>query len=59
MVTGEVGSGKSTALRGAAYGLHPSEYKPLSVTATSGAITELYRQIVSPEHVRIASTELI
>lgn len=45
VVTGEVGSGKSTALRWAAHGLHPSEYKPLSVTATSGAITELYRQI--------------
>lgn len=46
VVTGEVGSGKSTALRWAAYGLHPSEYKPLCVTATSGAITELYKQIV-------------
>lgn len=46
VVTGEVGSGKSTALRWAAYGLHPSEYKPLTVTATSGAIPELYKQIV-------------
>jgi type II secretory pathway predicted ATPase ExeA len=46
VVTGEVGSGKSTALRWAAHGLHPSEYKPLSVIATSGPITELYKQIV-------------
>lgn len=45
VVTGEVGSGKSTALRWAAHALHSSEYKPLSLTATSGAITELYRQI--------------
>lgn len=45
VITGEVGSGKSTALRWAAHALHPSEYRLLGLTATSGAITELYRQI--------------
>ena len=31
LVTGEVGAGKSTALRWVAGGLHPSKYKPLSL----------------------------
>ncbi len=47
IVTGEIGSGKSTAIRFAAASLHPSEYKIIYITATSGAIMELYRQIVS------------
>jgi general secretion pathway protein A len=38
VVTGEVGSGKSTALRLALAGLHPSEYKTLVITATPGSI---------------------
>ena len=46
VVTGDVGSGKSTALRYAASSLHPSEYKVFYVTASSGSIIELYRQIV-------------
>ena len=46
LVTGEIGSGKSTALRYVAGRLHPSEYRVLSVTASSGSILELYRQIV-------------
>jgi general secretion pathway protein A len=46
MVTGEIGSGKSTALRYAAGALHPSEYQVFYVTATSGSILELYRQIL-------------
>ena len=45
VVTGDVGSGKSSALRFAASELHPSEYRVLAVTATSGSIIELYRQI--------------
>jgi len=45
LVTGEVGSGKSTSLRWAASRLHPSEYRPLWITASSGSILELYRQI--------------
>ena len=45
LVTGDIGSGKSTALRYSADQLHPSEYRIFYVTATSGSILELYRQI--------------
>ncbi|MBE0582508.1 MAG: ATP-binding protein, partial [Desulfofustis sp.] len=47
LITGEIGSGKSTALRYVIGGFHPSEYRILSVTATSGSILELYRQILT------------
>ena len=47
LVTGEVGSGKSTAVRYAQGHLHPSEYKSIYITASSGSIMELYRQILS------------
>ncbi|MGD9224395.1 MAG: AAA family ATPase [Desulfobacteraceae bacterium] len=46
VVTGEIGSGKSTALRFASGTLHPSEYQVFYVTASSGSILELYRQIL-------------
>jgi general secretion pathway protein A len=46
LVTGEVGSGKSTALRYAAGHLHPSAYCVFHITATSGSIIELYRQFL-------------
>lgn len=46
LVTGEIGSGKSTALRYCIGGLHPSEYRVLFVTASSGSILEIYRQIL-------------
>jgi general secretion pathway protein A len=55
LVTGEVGSGKSTALRFATSRLHPSEYRLLWVTATSGSILELYRQIALELEVETAS----
>jgi type II secretory pathway predicted ATPase ExeA len=45
LLTGEVGSGKSTALRFAISHLHPSEYRLIWVTAGGGSILELYRQI--------------
>lgn len=45
VITGDVGSGKSSALRFASAGLHPSEYRLLYITATSGTIAELYKQI--------------
>lgn len=45
LVTGEVGSGKSTALRFALHRLHPSEYRPIWITASAGSILELYRQL--------------
>lgn len=46
LVTGAIGSGKSTALRFAAGQLHPSEYQSFYVTASTGSIMELYRQIL-------------
>jgi len=45
LVTGEIGSGKSTALRFSSEQLHPSEYKTIYITATTGSILEVYRQI--------------
>lgn len=38
VVTGEIGSGKSTALRYAQTTLHPAEYKTVYVVSTSGSI---------------------
>jgi type II secretory pathway predicted ATPase ExeA len=46
VITGDVGSGKSTSLRYAASMLHPSEYKILPVLANTGTVLEMYRQIV-------------
>src|SRR4030065_672320 len=45
VITGEVGSGKSTALRFATSHLHPSEWHLLWITASCGSILELYRQL--------------
>ena len=46
LITGEVGAGKSTALRWSMEQFHPSEYKTLWITATSGSILEFYRQVL-------------
>jgi len=46
LITGEVGAGKSTALRWSMEQFHPSEYKTLWITATSGSILEFYRQLL-------------
>jgi type II secretory pathway predicted ATPase ExeA len=45
LVTGEVGSGKSTCLRYAMSKLHPSQYKVISVIASTGSMIEMLRQI--------------
>jgi general secretion pathway protein A len=45
VVTGEVGTGKSTSLRFASSKLHPAEYRILSVIATTGTLLDLLRQI--------------
>lgn len=45
VVTGEVGSGKSTSLRAAAARLHPAQYRVIPIVATSGSLMELLRQI--------------
>ncbi len=55
LVTGDVGSGKSTAIRYAAEHLHPAEYKSLYMTASSGAIMEFYRQLVNELDIHIKS----
>jgi general secretion pathway protein A len=55
LITGEVGSGKSTAIRYAAEHLHPAEYKSLYLTASSGCILEFYRQLVNELDIHIKS----
>jgi type II secretory pathway predicted ATPase ExeA len=65
LLTGEVGSGKSTALRFAISRLHPSEYRLIWVTAGGGSILELYRQIAweleveTPTYGRASLTRII
>jgi type II secretory pathway predicted ATPase ExeA len=56
VITGDIGSGKSSALRYAASTLHPSEYRIVSVVATSGSIIELYRQIYYALNIETKST---
>ncbi len=56
LITGEIGSGKSTALRYATGNLHPSEYKVVFVTASAGSILELYRQILSEFGIDVGSS---
>jgi type II secretory pathway predicted ATPase ExeA len=45
ILTGEIGTGKSSALRYAIKELHPSEYVIIHVTATTGSAVEIYKQI--------------
>jgi type II secretory pathway predicted ATPase ExeA len=56
LVTGEIGSGKSTALRYASGQLHPSEYRSLYITASSGSILEIYRQILAELAIQTAGS---
>lgn len=55
LITGEIGSGKSTALRYVTESLHPSDYKVINVTAVAGSILELYRQILSELGLEVGS----
>ena len=55
LVTGEVGSGKTTALRYALDQLHPSEYRSLYITASSGSIMEFYRQFIDALDIHLTS----
>src|SRR5512135_1533730 len=43
VITGEVGTGKSTSLRYASAPLHPSQYRILPVTANTGTILEILK----------------
>lgn len=45
VITGDVGAGKSTALRYALSKLHPSQYKIIEITANTGSILEVLKQI--------------
>jgi len=45
VVTGDVGSGKSTALRYASSFLHPSQYQLIPVIASTGSVVEILKQI--------------
>ena len=45
VITGDVGSGKSTALRYASSSLHPSQYRLIPVVASTGSIIEVLKQI--------------
>jgi type II secretory pathway predicted ATPase ExeA len=45
VITGDVGSGKSTSLRAATATLHPAQYVVLSIIATTGGMLELLRQV--------------
>jgi len=45
VITGDVGSGKSTSLRAAAARLHPTQYRIIALIATTGSLMELLRQI--------------
>jgi type II secretory pathway predicted ATPase ExeA len=56
LITGDIGSGKSTALRYAMGQLHPSEYLTFYITASSGSVLELYGKILSELGMDIAST---
>ena len=56
LLTGEVGAGKSTALRWTAGRLHPSRFKVLWVTATAGSILEVYRQLLAELDINTASS---
>lgn len=47
LVTGDIGAGKSTALRWVAAQQHPSRYRIIWVTASCGSILEIYRQILA------------
>ncbi|MFC1835518.1 AAA family ATPase, partial [Thermodesulfobacteriota bacterium] len=56
LVTGEIGSGKSTALRYVAAKLHPSEFRTIHITACPGSILELYRMFLVELHIDKSST---
>ena len=56
LITGEIGSGKSTAIRYLLSRLHPSETKVIYITATSGSVLELYRLIMGELGMKMAGT---
>jgi type II secretory pathway predicted ATPase ExeA len=59
IVTGEVGSGKSTALRYVLSKLHPSEYRTIWITACSGSILEFYRFFLAELNIDKAGSKAV
>lgn len=55
LITGEVGAGKSTALRWTINELRSSDYKIVWITACSGSIIEFYRQLISEMEIDLSS----
>lgn len=55
VLTGDVGSGKSTALRFAESQFHPSQYHFINILASGGSIIEFYRQLCWGVDIEIAS----
>ena len=58
VITGDVGSGKSTALRYASGGLHPSQYHVIPVIASTGSVIEVFKQICIALDINWNSTSL-
>ncbi len=56
LVTGEIGAGKSTALRWIVAQLHPSRFRPIWITASTGSILEVYRQILAEFEINTATS---
>lgn len=56
LVTGEIGAGKSTALRWIVAQLHPARFRPIWITASSGSILEVYRQILAEFEIKTATS---
>ena len=59
LVSGDIGSGKSTALRYAMGQLHPSEFNTFYITASSGSILEFYRQLLDALGFHAAGTSKV
>lgn len=59
LLTGEVGSGKSTALRYVLSKLHPSEYRTIWITACSGSILEFYRILLAELNIEKAGSKAV
>jgi type II secretory pathway predicted ATPase ExeA len=56
LVSGEIGAGKSTALRWIVAQLHPARFRPIWITASSGSILEVYRQILAEFEIKTATS---
>jgi general secretion pathway protein A len=58
VITGAIGSGKSTFLRYACSQFHPSKYKIIPIIASSGSLLEILRQIASAFNIEVSSNSM-